>query len=106
MMAARCRWMGLTLPSSLMARLFGGMRHGRFGDQARQELDHERALFLVQRVPQAGFGTGWIQEVQGELHDGPPLRQAVTGAPPTGGGDAEEHRREPERAANRSARRG
>src|SRR5438309_7239714 len=62
MIAARCVWVGLTLPGSLMAWLLGGTSHGGFGDQAREDFDHEGALFVVQRIPQAGLGTESIQK--------------------------------------------
>lgn len=71
--------------------LLGGTSHGCFGDEAREKFDHEGALIVAQRLPQAGLGTRLIQKAQAHLHDGPPLRPAVMAPPPTRGGDAKEH---------------
>src|SRR6516164_7960006 len=106
MTAARCMWAGLTFAVSLILSASLEMRHESLHEQTRQEVDDDGAVVVVQRVPDLGLGEQAVEEVQVQVHDGPPLRWGVRVPRPAWGGDAEEHRRPCGPGANRPASRG
>src|ERR1043165_3932052 len=101
-MAIRWRCEGVILERSVMAWLrIGGS--GRLDEKARQGLDDDPFLLVVELVPQVRLRNRDVVEAQNQLGHGPPgLSQILLTSRRCGG---EEHRRGRKDAAGRRASR-